>query len=160
MRSRWILLPLFWLFASCGIFKAKIASKTDSIYIDRTKIVTERIVDTIVTIKSDTVEFSFKQPLKDTSFVLYSKNGGKAKIVYKNGVYSIASITKEKSVPIRITEKKVEYRNIYVRDKNKKSEVKRMNLDWLSFLIIGIIVCILVAKSKIKHYVQTKIKFW
>lgn len=160
MRNRWILLPLLLLFASCGIFKEKIASKTDSIYIDRTKIVTERVVDTLVTIKSDTVEVSFRQPLRDTSFVLYSKNGGKVKIIYRGGVYSIASVTKEKTVPIRITEKKVEYRNIYVRDKNKKAEVKRMNLDWLSFLIISIIVCILVLKSNLKNYVPSKIKFW
>ena len=160
MRSRWILSLLLVFLWSCGIYKKRSAIKTDSIYIDRTKIVTERVVDTLVTIKSDTIQVSFSKPLSDTSFVLYTKNGGKVKIVYRGGVYSISAITKEKSVPIRITEKKVEYRNIYVRDKNKKSEVKRINLDWLSFLIIGIIVCILVAKSKIKHYVQTKIKFW
>lgn len=154
---------LLLLSASCGIFKRRIVSKTDSVFIDRTKIVTERIVDTIVTIKSDTVEVSFTQPLRDTVFSLYGSNGGKVKIVYKNGVYSVASITKEKVVPIKIYEKKVEYRNIYVRDKDKSVQVKKINFDWLIFLIIGIIVCTLVVKSKIKHYasrLSTKIKFW
>lgn len=151
---------LLLLSASCGIFKRRIVSKTDSVFIDRTKVVTERIVDTIVTIKSDTVEVSFTQPLRDTVFSLYGSNGGKVKIVYKNGVYSVASITKEKTVPIKIYEKKVEYRNIYVRDKDKKVEVKKINYDWLSFLIISIIVAILVLKSNLKNYVQTKIKFW
>ena len=151
---------LLLLSASCGIFKRRIVSKTDSVFIDRTKIVTERIVDTIVTIKSDTVEVSFTQPLRDTVFSLYGSNGGKVKIVYKNGVYSVASITKEKVAPIKIYEKKVEYRNIYVRDKDKKVEVKKINYDWLSFLIISIIVAILVLKSNLKNYVQTKIKFW
>ena len=154
---------LLLLSASCGIFKRRIVSKTDSVFIDRTKIVTERIVDTIVTIKSDTVEVSFTQPLRDTVFSLYGSNGGKVKIVYKNGVYSVASITKEKAVPIKIYEKKVEYRNIYVRDKDKSVQVKKINFDWLIFLIIGIIVCTLVVKSKIKHYasrLSTKIKFW
>lgn len=160
MRNRWYFLLLLLFCSACGIFKKRSVTRTDSVFIDRTKIVTERVVDTIVTIKSDTVEFSFSQPLRDTSFVLYSKNGGKVKVVYTNGVYSIASITKEKSVPIRIKEKKVEYRNIYVRDKDKKVEVKKINLDWLSFLIISIIVCILVLKSNLKKYVQTKIKFW
>lgn len=160
MRNRWFFLLLLLFCSACGIFKKRSVTKTDSVFIDRTKIVTERVVDTIVTIKSDTVEFSFSQPLRDTSFVLYSKNGGKVKVVYTNGVYSIASITKEKSVPIKIREKKVEYRNIYVRDKDKKVEVKKINLDWLSFLIISIIVCILVLKSNLKKYVQTKIKFW
>ena len=160
MRNRWYFLLLLLFCSACGIFKKRSVTRTDSVFIDRTKIVTERVVDTIVTIKSDTVEFSFSQPLRDTSFVLYSKNGGKVKVVYTNGVYSIASITKEKSVPIRIREKKVEYRNIYVRDKDKKVEVKKINLDWLSFLIISIIVCILVLKSNLKKYVQTKIKFW
>lgn len=160
MRNRWYFLLLLLFCSACGIFKKRSVTRTDSVFIDRTKIVTERVVDTIVTIKSDTVEFSFSQPLRDTSFVLYSKNGGKVKVVYTNGVYSIASITKEKSVPIKIREKKVEYRNIYVRDKDKKVEVKKINLDWLSFLIISIIVCILVLKSNLKKYVQTKIKFW
>ena len=160
MRNRWYFLLLLLFCSACGIFKKRSVTRTDSVFIDRTKIVTERVVDTIVTIKSDTVEFSFSKPLRDTSFVLYSKNGGKVKVVYTNGVYSIASITKEKSVPIRIKEKKVEYRNIYVRDKDKKVEVKKINLDWLSFLIISIIVCILVLKSNLKKYVQTKIKFW
>ena len=146
--------------SACGIFKKRSVTRTDSVFIDKTKIVTERVIDTVVTIKSDTGEFSFSQPLRDTSFVLYSKNGGKVKVVYTNGVYSIASITKEKSVPIKIREKKVEYRNIYVRDKDKKVEVKKINYDWLSFLIISIIVCILVLKSNLKKYVQTKIKFW
>jgi hypothetical protein len=162
-KSKWILLLLLLLSASCGIFKRRIVSKTDSVFIDRTKIVTERIVDTIVTIKSDTVEVSFTQPLRDTVFSLYGSNGGKVKIVYKNGVYSVASITKEKVVPIKIYEKKVEYRNIYVRDKDKSVQVKKINFDWLIFLIIGIIVCTLVVKSKIKHYasrLSTKIKFW
>lgn len=160
MRNRWYFLLLLLFCSACGIFKKRSVTRTDSVFIDRTKIVTERVVDTIVTIKSDTVEFSFSQPLRDTSFVLYSKNGGKVKVVYTNGVYSIASITKEKSVPIKIREKKVEYRNIYVRDKDKKVEVKKINYDWLSFLIISIIVCILVLKSNLKKYVQTKIKFW
>lgn len=160
MRNRWYFLLLLLFCSACGIFKKRSVTRTDSVFIDRTKIVTERVVDTIVTIKSDTVEFSFSQPLRDTSFVLYSRNGGKVKVVYTNGVYSIASITKEKSVPIKIREKKVEYRNIYVRDKDKKVEVKKINLDWLSFLIISIIVCILVLKSNLKKYVQTKIKFW
>lgn len=160
MRNRWYFLLLLLFCSACGIFKKRSVTRTDSVFIDRTKIVTERVVDTIVTIKSDTVEFSFSQPLRDTSFVLYSKNGGKVKVVYTNGIYSIASITKEKSVPIKIREKKVEYRNIYVRDKDKKVEVKKINLDWLSFLIISIIVCILVLKSNLKKYVQTKIKFW
>ena len=160
MRNRWFFLLLLLFCSACGIFKKRFVTKTDSVFIDKTKIVTERVIDTVVTIKSDTVEFSFSQPLRDTSFVLYSKNGGKVKVVYTNGVYSIASITKEKSVPIKIREKKVEYRNIYVRDKDKKVEVKKINLDWLSFLIISIIVCILVLKSNLKKYVQTKIKFW
>ena len=160
MRNRWCFLLLLLFCSACGIFKKRSVTKTDSVFIDRTKIVTERVVDTIVTIKSDTVEFSFSQPLRDTSFVLYSNNGGKVKVVYTNGIYSIASITKEKSVPIKIREKKVEYRNIYVRDKDKKVEVKKINYDWLSFLIISIIVCILVLKSNLKKYVQTKIKFW
>lgn len=160
MRNRWYFLLLLLFCSACGIFKKRSVTRTDSVFIDRTKIVTERVIDTVVTIKSDTVEFSFSQPLRDTSFVLYSKNGGKVKVVYTNGVYSIASITKEKSVPIKIREKKVEYRNIYVRDKDKKVEVKKINYDWLSFLIISIIVCILVLKSNLKKYVQTKIKFW
>lgn len=160
MRNRWYFLLLLLFCSACGIFKKRSVTRTDSVFIDRTKIVTERVVDTVVTIKSDTVEFSFSQPLRDTSFVLYSKNGGKVKVVYTNGIYSIASITKEKSVPIKIREKKVEYRNIYVRDKDKKVEVKKINYDWLSFLIISIIVCILVLKSNLKRYVQTKIKFW
>lgn len=153
MRNRWIYLLLLLFCSACGIFKKRSVTKTDSIYIDRTKIVTERIVDTIVTIKSDTISFSFTKPLKDTVFNLYTQNGGKVKISYKDGLYSVLALTKEKAVPIRIKEKKIEYRNIYVRDKDKKVEVKKINPDWLSFLIISIIVCILVLKSNIKKYV-------
>jgi len=158
----WLLLPLFLLLSSCGIFKTRTVLKIDSVYIDKTKIVTERIVDTIITIKSDTVKYSFSQPKRDTTLYLSTKNGGSVKIFYKNGLYSIASISAEKAVPIKIYEKKIEYRNVYIKQKGK-SVVAKGNFnysDFFIFLIISIIVLILVLKSKIKQYVQTKIKFW
>lgn len=146
--------------SSCGIFKKRLVTKTDSVYIDRSVVVTNRVVDTVITIKSDTVKYSFSQPTRDTTINLSTKNGGKVTIKYLKGKYYITSIEKEKAVPVKIYEKKVEYRDIYVRDKNKNVEVKKVNLDWLSFLIIGIIVCILVLKSNLKKYVSSKIKLW
>lgn len=151
------------LLASCGIFKKRYVTRTDSVYIDKSVITTERFVDTVITIKSDTVKYSFSQPTRDTTINLSTKNGGKVTIKYLKGQYYITSIEKEKSVPVKIYEKRVEYRDIYVRDKNKKVEVKKVNLDWLSFLIVSIIVIILVLKSNLKKYASrlpSKIKLW
>lgn len=149
------------LLSSCGLFKKRIVYKTDSVFIDKTKIETVRLVDTIVTLASDTNKYSFKQPLRDTSFTL-QKGGNKVEIEYKNGVYYIASINAAKKVPIKIYEKKIEYRDIYSKSKSKYVEKKSTNfsLYLFIFLIISIIVTTLVLKSKIKQYVQTKIKFW
>lgn len=158
-NSLWFLLLLL---SSCGIFKTRTVIKTDSVFVDRTKVVTERIVDTIVTIKSDTVKFSFSKPERDTTLYLSTKNGGSVRIVYKNGIYSIASIIAEKAIPIKIYEKKIEYRNVFIKQKGK-SVVAKGNFnysDFFIFLIISIIVITLVLKSKLKQYVQTKIKFW
>lgn len=163
MQSKWLLLLLLLFCSSCGIYKTRQITKTDSIYIDRSVVVTERVVDTIITIKSDTVKYSFRQPQADTTINLSTSGGGKVTIKYLKGKYYITSIEREKAIPIKIYEKKVEYRNIYVRDKNKKVEVKRINYDWLTFLIISIIVFILVLKSNLKNYASglpTKIKFW
>jgi hypothetical protein len=77
-------------------------------------------------------------------------------------VYSIVSIQGEKSIPIKIYEKKVEYRNVFIKQKGK-SVVAKGNFnytDFFIFLIISIIVVTLVLKSKLKQYVQTKIKLW
>jgi hypothetical protein len=158
-NSLWFLLLLL---SSCGIFKTRTVIKTDSVFVDRTKVVTERIVDTIVTIKSDTVKFSFSKPERDTTLYLSTKNGGSVRIVYKNGIYSIASIIAEKAVPIKIYEKKIEYRNVFIKQKGK-SVVAKGNFnyaDFFIFLIISIIVITLVLKSKLKQYVQTKTKLW
>lgn len=150
------------LLSSCGIFKTRTVTKIDSVFFDKTKIVTERIIDTIVTIKSDTVKFSFSKPERDTTLYLSTKNGGSVRIIYKSGIYSIASIIAEKAVPIRIYEKKIEYRNVFIKQKGK-SVVAKGNFnysDFFIFLIISIIVITLVLKSKLKQYVQTKIKLW
>jgi hypothetical protein len=158
-NSLWFLLLLLY---SCGIFKTRIVTKTDSIYIDNTKIVTERIVDTIITLKSDTISYSFTQPLKDTIINLSTNGKNKVKIAYKKGVYSIVSIQGEKAIPIKIYEKKIEYRNVFIKQKGK-SVVAKGNFnysDFFIFLIISIIVITLVLKSKLKQYVQTKTKLW
>lgn len=150
------------LLSSCGIFKTRTVTRIDSVFVDKTKIVTERIVDTIVTIKSDTVKFSFSKPERDTTLYLSTKNGGSVRIIYKSGIYSIASIIAEKAIPIRIYEKKIEYRNVFIKQKGK-SVVAKGNFnysDFFIFLIISIIVITLVLKSKLKQYVQTKIKLW
>ena len=153
------------LLTSCGIFKTRTVTKIDSLYIDRTRVVTERIVDTIVTIKSDTIKYSFVQPKKDTTLYLSTKNGGSVRILYKGGIYSIASITAEKAIPIKIYEKKIEYRNVFIKQKGK-SVVAKGNFnytDFFIFLIISIIVITLVLKSKLNQYARelpTKIKFW
>jgi len=158
-NSLWFLLLLL---SSCGIFKTRTVTKIDSVFFDKTKIVTERIIDTIVTIKSDTVKFSFSKPERDTTLYLSTKNGGSVRIIYKSGIYSIASIIAEKAVPIRIYEKKIEYRNVFIKQKGK-SVVAKGNFnysDFFIFLIISIIVITLVLKSKLKQYVQTKTKLW
>ena len=153
------------LLTSCGIFKTRTVTKIDSLYIDRTRVVTERIVDTIVTIKSDTIKYSFVQPKKDTTLYLSTKNGGSVRILYKGGIYSIASITAERAIPIKIYEKKIEYRNVFIKQKGK-SVVAKGNFnytDFFIFLIISIIVITLVLKSKLNQYANklpTKIKFW
>ena len=165
MGIRNSLFVLLFLLSSCGIFKTRTVVKLDSVFIDRTKVVTERIVDTIVTIKSDTIKYSFVQPKKDTTLYLSTKNGGSVRILYKGGIYSIASITAEKAIPIKIYEKKIEYRNVFIKQKGK-SVVAKGNFnytDFFIFLIISIIVVILVLKSKLKQYASklpTKIKFW
>lgn len=163
IRNRWVLLlPFLLLFCACGIFKTRIVTRIDSVYIDRTKIVTERIIDTIITINPDTNSYSFVQPSRDTTINLSTKNGGRVSILYKNGIYYITSINKEKAIPIKIYEKKIEYRNIKSVAKNK-TVVSKGNFNYTNlfiFLIISIIVITLVLKSKIKHYVPTKIKFW
>jgi hypothetical protein len=161
-NSLWFLLLLL---TSCGIFKTRIVTKTDSLYIDNTKIVTERIVDTIITLKSDTISYSFTQPLKDTIINLSTNGKGKVKIAYKKGVYSIVSIQGEKSIPIKIYEKKVEYRNVFIKQKGK-SVVAKGNFnytDFFIFLIISIIVLTLVLKSNAIKYAKelsSKIKLW
>lgn len=158
----WLFLPLLLLLSSCGIFKTRTVVKIDSVFIDKTKIVTERFVDTVITIKSDTVKFSFSKPERDTTLYLSTNGWGQVKVIYKNGIYSIASIIAEKAVPIKIYEKKIEYRNVFIKQKGK-SVVAKGNFnyaDFFIFLIISIIVITLVLKSKLKQYVQTKIKFW
>ena len=161
-NSLWFLLLLL---TSCGIFKTRTVTRIDSLYIDRTRVVTERIVDTIVTIKSDTIKYSFVQPKRDTTLYLSTKNGGSVRILYKGGIYSIASITAEKAIPIKIYEKKIEYRNVFIKQKGK-SVVAKGNFnytDFFIFLIISIIVITLVLKSKLIQYASklpTKIKFW
>lgn len=165
MGIRNSLFVLLFLLSSCGIFKTRTVVKLDSVFIDRTKVVTERIVDTIVTIKSDTIKYSFVQPKKDTTLYLSTKNGGSVRILYKGGIYSIASITAEKAIPIKIYEKKIEYRNVFIKQKGK-SVVAKGNFnytDFFIFLIISIIVVTLVLKSKLTQYASklpTKIKFW
>lgn len=160
--SKWLFLLLLLFCSACGIFKTRIVTKTDSVFIDKTKVVTERVVDTIITIKSDTITYSFTQPLKDTTINLSTNLGGKVTILYKDGRYYIKSIEREKAIPVKIYEKKIEYRNIYVKDKGKEvvAKGKSFNLDWLTFLIISIIVFILVLKSNLKKYVSSKIKLW
>jgi len=165
MGIRNSLFVLLFLLSSCGIFKTRTVVKLDSVFIDKTKVVTERIVDTIITIKSDTIKFSFSKPERDTTLYLSTKNGGSVRIIYKNGIYSIASITAEKAIPIKIYEKKIEYRNVFIKQKGK-SVVAKGNFnytDFFIFLIISIIVVILVLKSKLNQYASklpTKIKFW
>jgi len=149
------------LLSSCGIFKTRIVTKTDSIYIDKTKVVTERFVDTVITIKSDTTQYSFKQPLRDTTFTL--KRGSSSVVIeYSNGMYYLSSITGQKSVPVKIYEKKVEYRNVYMKAKDKNIVAKgNFNYkDFFIFLIISIIVLTLVLNQKLKTYVSSKIKLW
>lgn len=159
-KSKWLLL-LLPLFYSCGLFKTRIVTKTDSIYIDKTKVVTERFVDTIVTIKPDTVEFSFRKPLSDTTFTL-RKSGASVVVEYLNGIYYLKSITGQKSVPIKIYEKKVEYRNVYLKSRDKSVVAKsNFNYNYLFiFLIISIILLTLVLNQKIRTYVSSKIKLW
>ena len=165
MAIRNSLIVLLLLLSSCGIFKTRTVVRLDSVFVDRTKIVTERIVDTIITLKSDTISYSFTQPLKDTIINLSTNGKGKVKIEYKKGVYTILSIQGEKSIPIKIYEKKVEYRNIFVKQKGK-SVVAKGNFnynDFFIFLIISIIVITLVLKSKAIKYAKelsSKIKFW
>ena len=126
-------------------------TKTDSIFIDKTTIVTERIVDTIITIKSDTSSYTFIHPNKDTVFTLTGKSGGKVMIELKGDVYSLVSISAEKQVPITIKEKVVEYRNVYNRIKekavNKKPAIIKLNI--IIFLIVSILVVIFIIKHKL-----------
>lgn len=152
---------LLLLLSSCGLFKKRVVYKTDSVFVDKSVIVTERVVDTIITIASDTTKYSFKQPLRDTSFTL-SKGGNKVNIQYKDGIYYLISIAEGKKIPVKLHEKKVEYRDIKtsVKSKNVEKKSTSFNLYLFIFLIISIIVLTLVLKSKIKNYVQTKIKFW
>jgi hypothetical protein len=165
MAIRNSLLFLLLLLSSCGIFKTRTVVRLDSVFVDRTKIVTERILDTIITLKSDTISYSFTQPLKDTIINLSTNGKGKVKIAYKKGVYTILSIQAEKSIPIKIYEKKVEYRNIFVKQKGK-SVVAKGNFnynDFFIFLIISIIVITLVLKSNAIKYAKelsSKIKLW
>lgn len=165
MAIRSSLLFLLLFLTSCGIFKTRTVVRLDSVFVDRTKIVTERIVDTIITLKSDTISYSFTQPLKDTIINLSTNGKGKVKIEYKKGVYTILSIQGEKSIPIKIYEKKVEYRNIFVKQKGK-SVVAKGNFnynDFFIFLIISIIVITLVLKSNAIKYAKelsSKIKLW
>jgi len=152
-RSKWIipLSLLLLLVSSCGLFKEKLVTKTDSIFIDKTTIVTERIVDTIITIKSDTSSYTFTHPNKDTVFTLTDKSGGKVMIELKGNVYSLVSISAEKQVPITIKEKVVEYRNVYNRIKAKevikKPAISKLNI--IIFLIISILVVIFIIKHKL-----------
>jgi hypothetical protein len=162
-RNKWIipLLLLSLLVSSCGLLNSRIVTKTDSIFIDKTKFVTTRIVDTIITIKSDTLKFSFKQPQRDTTFSLTNKDGVKVLITLKNKYYYLSSISLPKQIPIKITEKVVEYRNVYVREKSKvvakKSNYKQIAIFTLS--IISILVIIFIFKQKIINYAtQTTFK--
>ena len=152
-RNKWII-PLFLLslvVSSCGIFKEKLMTKTDSIFIDKTTVITERIVDTIITIKSDTSSYTFTHPNKDTVFTLTGKSGSKVRIELKGDVYSLVSISGEKQVPITIKEKVVEYRNVYTRVKAKevikKPSISKLNI--IIFLIISILVVIFIIKHKL-----------
>lgn len=159
-KSKWLVLLLLF-FCSCGAFKTRIVTRTDSIYIDRTKVVTERIVDTFITIKPDTTEFSFKKPLRDTTFTL-RKNGSSIVIEYINGIYFLKSISGQKSVPVKIYEKKTEYRNVYAKSKDKNI-VAKGNFNYTNlfiFLIISIIVLTLVLNQKLRTYVSSKTKLW
>lgn len=155
-RNKWIipLLLLSLLVSSCGLLNSRIVTKTDSIFIDKTKLVTTRIVDTIITIKSDTLKFSFKQPQRDTTFSLTNKEGVKVLITLKNKYYYLSSISLPKQIPIKITEKVVEYRNVYVREKSKivtkKSNYKQIAI--VTLLIISILVIIFIFKQKIINY--------
>jgi hypothetical protein len=162
-RNKWIipLLLLSLLVSSCGLLNSRIVTKTDSIFIDKTKLVTTRIVDTIITIKSDTLKFSFKQPQRDTTFSLTNKDGVKVLITLKNKYYYLSSISLPKQIPIKITEKVVEYRNVYVREKSKvvtkKSNYKQIAI--VTLLIISILVIIFIFKQKIINYAtQTTFK--
>jgi hypothetical protein len=162
-RNKWIipLLLLSLLASSCGLLKTRIVTKTDSIFIDKTKLVTTRIVDTIITIKSDTLKFSFKQPQRDTTFSLTNKDGVNVLITLKNKYYYLSSISLPKQIPIKITEKVVEYRNVYVREKSKvvtkKSNYKQIAI--VTLLIISILVIIFIFKQKIINYAtQTTFK--
>ena len=165
MAIRNSLIVLLLLLSSCWIFKTRTVVRLDSVFLDRTKVVTERIVDTIITLKSDTISYSFVQPLKDTIINLSTNGKGKVKIAYKKGVYTILSIQGEKYIPIKIYEKKVEYRNVFIKQKGK-SVVAKGNFnynDFFIFLIISIIVITLVLKSNAIKYAKelsTKIKFW
>jgi hypothetical protein len=162
-RSKWtITLLSLWLFvSSCGIFKERIVTKTDSIFIDKTKFVTTRIVDTIITIKSDTLRFSFKQPQSDTTFSLTNNKGVKVLITLKNKYYYLSSVSLPKQIPIKITEKVVEYRNVYIRQKAKvvKSKWDIKTIAIVTLLIISILVIIFIYKQKIINYAtQTTFK--
>jgi len=143
------------------LLKQRIVVKTDSIFIDKSKFITTRIVDTIITIKSDTLRFSFKQPQNDTTFSLTNEKGVKVLIELKNKYYYLSSVSLPKQIPIKITEKVVEYRNVYIRQKAKdvtsKWDIKRIAI--VTLLIISILVIIFIYKQKIINYAtQTTFK--
>lgn len=147
-------MSLLLLVSSCGLFKEKITTKTDSIFIDKTKTVLKKYVDTIVVIKSDTSRFSFKQPKRDTIFTLADDKGTKVRITLKNEYYYISSISLPKQIPIKITETTTEYRNIYIREKVKtvvkKTNVKKYAIATL--LIVSFLLLIFIFKQKLINY--------
>lgn len=151
-RNKWALLFLLLLaLSSCGFFKQRIVTKTDSIFVDKTIVVKEREVDTIITIKSDTVSYSFTQPKKDTIFTLTDKGGSKVRVEFKNERYYLLSISGKKQVPIKIKEKVTEYKNVYIRQKSKDI-VKKSNPSkfiFIFFAIIWVIVLIFIYKDKL-----------
>jgi len=162
-RNKWtiLLLSLLLLVSSCGLLKERIVTKTDSIFIDKTKTIFKRTVDTIVVIKSDTSKFSFKQPKRDTTFTLKDDKGTKVRITLKNEYYYLSSISLPKQIPIKITETTTEYRNIYIREKvktiAKKTNVKKYAIATL--LIVSFLVLIFIFKQKLINYATTQTTF-
>ena len=162
-RNKWTILLslLLLLVSSCSSIRERIVTKTDSIFIDKTKFIKTRVIDTIITFKSDTSRFSFKQPQNDTTFTLTNKKGVKVLITLKNRYYYLSSISLPKQIPIKITEKTVEYRNVYVRQKSKvvTKKTNRKQIAIVTLLIISILVIIFIYKQKIINYAtQTTFK--